>query len=162
MPLFTFYLPYHNESKQAVLLKLDPLFCVYYRKGLQSYVESYVVSHLGNDSSTKKRFPAIFHSQTHAQFVPECVPERDRKCLNLAHAHSFDRCVPELSIRGAGQEDRSSGNENVVKMSSHESRNMASDTFPGLSLTLVRKALSRGTGEWLPFENRYLDGLRSF
>ena len=29
----------------------------------------------------------------------------------LKHAHSFDRCVPELSIRGAGQEDRSSGNE---------------------------------------------------
>ena len=29
----------------------------------------------------------------------------------LEHAHSFDRCVPELSIRGAGQEDRSSGNE---------------------------------------------------
>ena len=93
MPLFTFYSPYHNENKQAVLLKLDPLFCVYYRKGLQSYVVSYVVSYLGNDSSTKKRFPAIFHSQTHEQFVPYCVPERDRKWLNLAHAHSFDRCV---------------------------------------------------------------------
>ena len=32
--------------------------------------------------------------------------------LNHGHAHSFDRCVPELLIRGAGQEDRSSGYEN--------------------------------------------------
>jgi len=29
---------YQNESKQVVLLKLDPLFCVYYRKGLHLYV----------------------------------------------------------------------------------------------------------------------------
>ena len=50
----------------------------------------------------------------------------------------------------------------LAKMSPHESRNMARDTFPGLSLALVRRALSRGTGEWLPFENRYLVGLRSF
>ena len=50
----------------------------------------------------------------------------------------------------------------LAKMSPHESRNIARDKFPGLSLALVRRALSRGTGEWLPFENRYLVGLRSF
>ena len=39
-------------------------------------------------------------------------------------------------------------------MSAHESRDMARDAFPGLSLALVRKALPRGTEKWLPFENR--------
>jgi len=29
---------YNNESRQVVLLKLDSLFCVYYRKGLHLYV----------------------------------------------------------------------------------------------------------------------------
>ena len=36
--VYTVYSPYHYESKQVVLLKLDPLFCVYYRKGLHLYV----------------------------------------------------------------------------------------------------------------------------
>ena len=51
-----------------------------------------------------KRCPTIFHSQTDAQFVPQSVgssntsrEESDRKCLNHAHAQSFDRC--EAAVR---------------------------------------------------------------
>ena len=40
------------------------------------------------------------------------------------------------------------------KMSAHESRKMARDTFPGLSLALMKKALPRRTEKCLPFENR--------
>ena len=40
------------------------------------------------------------------------------------------------------------------KMSAHESRDMARDAFPGLSLALVKKALPRRTEKWLPVENR--------
>ena len=56
--VYTVYSLYQNESKQAVLLKLDPFFCVYYRKGLHLYVVKYDLNHLGNDSSDKKKIPS--------------------------------------------------------------------------------------------------------
>ena len=40
------------------------------------------------------------------------------------------------------------------KMSAHESRKMARDTNPGLSLALMKKAVPGKTEKWLPFENR--------
>ena len=54
--LFTHLINY--ESKQVVLLKLDPLFCVFYLKGLHLYVVKYDLNHLGNDSSDKKKIPS--------------------------------------------------------------------------------------------------------
>ena len=50
MHLFTIYSPYHNESKQVVLLKLDP--------SLHLYAVKYDLNHLGNESADKKKIPS--------------------------------------------------------------------------------------------------------